>query len=274
MRIAKPAKAYRELLDEFQIELGLTNDQGTALDSDQPILLTEEQIDFILDQMVVLDGMDEFLVKHSQSILPLSLSLFVINDKLWKIMERKSWDPDKMLAMSTIPLCAWDKKSEKTSNVKAVKRWTVHPSTFILSLEKTPSIKIRGDGGDFSGFIDQSHLTARKFGVPESRKTIPNYIIEKLDIEIVFNKATIETYPSPRDDLDYDYSDHARVFYEHGFAISIPGENVTLKVGKRKSTKMLGDVYFLIGRRVNDEDDPLQSLMLDIWLRALQRRMD
>ena len=274
MRIAKPTKAYQELLTQFELDLGLTSDQNDAMENDQPILLSKEQLDFIVDQLVVTDGIDEFLIKFASSIQPLSLSLFVVNDKLWKIMERKLWDSDKMLAMSTIPLCAWDKKSEKTSNIKAVKRWAVHPSTFDFSLEKTPTIKIRGDGGDFSGFIDQSQLTARKFGIPESRKEIPNYIVEKLDIEIQFNKATVETYPTPRDDLDYDYSDHARVFYEHGFAISLPGESVTLKVGKRKPTKMLGDVYFLIGRRVDIESEAFQGLMLDIWLRALQRRMD
>lgn len=274
MKIAKPAKAYQELLAQFELDLGLTNEQTSALENNQPILLSKEQLDFIVDQFVVIDGLDKFLIKFASSIQPLSLSLFVINDKLWKIMERKEWDPDKMLAMSTIPLCAWDKNSEKTSNIKAVKRWTVHPSDFIISLEKTPSIRIRGDGGDFSGFIDQSQLTARKFGLPESRKEIPNYIIEKLDIEILFNNAKIETYPTPRDNLDYDYSDHARVFYEHGFAISLPGKNVTLKVGKRKPTKMLGDVYFLVGRRVNINDEAFQGLMLDIWLRALRRRMD
>jgi hypothetical protein len=274
MIIAKPAKAYQELLTKFEVDLGLTNDQTIALENDQPILLSNEQLDFIVDQLVVIDGIDEFLIKFAASIQPLSLSLFVINDKLWKIMERKLWDPEKMLAMSTIPLCAWDKKSEKTSNIKAVKRWTVQPSDFNIALEKIPLIRIRGTGGDFSGFIDQSQLTARKFGLPESRKEIPNYIVEKLDIEIRFSKAIVETYPAPRDDLDYDYSDHARVFYEHGFAISLPGENVTLKVGKRKPTKMLGDVYLLIGRRVNINDEAFQGLMLDIWLRSFQRRMD
>lgn len=274
MKIARPAIAYRELLDRFELDLGLTSDQMSAFEDDQSIILSKEQLDFIVDQMVVVDSIDGFLVKFAPLILPLSLSLFVINDKLWKMMERKSWDPDKMLAMSTIPLCAWDKNSEKTSNLKAVKRWPVHASFFEFSLNKTPLIRIKGEGGDFSGFIEQSQLTARKFGMPESRKIIPNYIIEKLDIEILFKKAKVETHPTPRDDLDYDYSDHARVFYEHGFAISLPGENVTLKVGKRNPTKMLGDVYLLIGRRVNDEDEPYNVLMLDIWLRALQRRMD
>ncbi|MHA1575733.1 MAG: hypothetical protein ACTSU3_00090 [Candidatus Thorarchaeota archaeon] len=260
MKIAKPTKAYRELLDQFEIDLGLSSVQELALDNKQSILLTEEQLDFIVDQMVVPDGINEFLKKFIHSILPISLSLFVINDRLWKIMERKSWDNDKMLAMSTIPLCAWDKKSGKTHDTMTVKRWTVHPSTINLTLENTPAIKIKGEGGDFSGFT-------------ERKNDLPKYIFQSLEIGVEFSNATIETYPKPRDNLDYNYSDPARVFNEHGFAISVPGENITLKVGKRRPIKMLGDVYLLIGTRVNAEDKPYQGLMIDIWLRAFQRRM-
>jgi len=274
MRVVKPAKAYQELLDEVEVDLGLTPEQTTAFERGESILLSREQLDFIVDQLSVLEGLDNFLIRFAPSIQPLSLSLFVLNDKLWKIMERKLWDPEKMLAMSTIPLCAWDKNSESISNTKAVKRWTVHPSTFVLSFDNIPTISITGEGGDFSGFIDQSQLTARKFGVPESRKEIPNYIFEKLDIRVEFKDYVVETYPKPRDDLDYDYSDHARVFYEHGFAVSLPGESITLKVGKRKPAKMLGEAYLLIGRRVNIEEEPFAGLMLDIWLRAFQRRME
>ncbi len=260
MKIAKPAKAYRELLDQFEIDLGLTSDQATALDKNQPILLTEEQLDFLLDQIVALDDINNFLTKFIHSILPISLSLFVINDRLWKMMERKSWDNDKMLAMSTIPMCAWDKKLNDINNPKAVKRWTVQPCTFEISLDNTPTIKITGKGGDFSGFIERKNF-------------LPNYIFESLTIGVKFDDATIETYPTPKDDLDYNYSDYARVFYEHGFAISVPGENVTLRIGKRLPIKMLGEVYLLIGTRVNVEDKPYQALMIDIWLRAFQRRI-
>ena len=260
MKIAKPAKAYRELLDQFEIDLGLTSNQATALEINKPILLTEKQLDFLVDQIVALDDIDEFLKKFIHSVLPISLSLFVINDRLWKMMERKSWDNDKMLAMSTIPLCAWDKKLNDTNNPKAVKRWTVQPSTFELSLDNTPKIKITGKGGDFSGFIERKNF-------------LPNYIFESLTISVKFDDANIETYPAPRDDLDYNYSDNARVFYEHGFAISIPGENVTLRIGKRLPIQMLGDVYLLIGTRVNVDNKPYQGLMIDIWLRAFQRRM-
>lgn len=274
MRVAKPAKAYQELLDEVEVDLGLTSEQTSAFDRGESILLSIDQLDFIIDQLSVLEGLDSFLIRFASSIQPLSLSLFVINDKLWKIMERKLWEPEKMLAMSTIPLCAWDKNSESISNTKAVKRWTVHPSTFVLSFDKIPTISINGEGGDFSGFIDQSHLTARKFGVPESRKEIPHYIFEKLDIRVEFKDYVVEIYPKPRDNLDYDYSDHARVFFEHGFSVSLPGENITLKIGKRKPTRMLGEAYLLIGRQINVEEESFAGLMLDIWLRAFQRRMD
>ena len=274
MRVVKPAKAYEELRNDYEVDLGLTPEQSSALDRGESILLSKDQLDFILDQLSVLERLDDFLIKFASSIQPLSLSLFVLNDKLWKIMERKLWDSEKMLAMSTIPLCAWDKNSESISNKKAVKRWTVHPSSFVLSFDKIPIMSITGEGGDFSGFIDESQLTARKFGMPESRKEIPHYIFEKLDIRVEFKNYVVETYPEPRDNLDYDYSDHARVFFEHGFAVSLPGENLTLRVGKRKPTRMLGEVYLLIGRRINVEEEPLTGLMLDLWLRAFQRRMD
>ena len=75
MKIAKPAKAYRELLDKFDIELGLTGEQAAALENNQQILLTEEQLDFLVDQIAALDGIDNFLKKFIQSILPFSLSI-------------------------------------------------------------------------------------------------------------------------------------------------------------------------------------------------------
>jgi hypothetical protein len=224
--------------------------------------------------MVVLDGIDEFLVKFSQSLLPLSLSLFVLNDRLWKMMERKSWDKEKMLAMSTIPLCIWERKAENTSNPKGASRWGVNPNTFELTLEKDPKILIRGEGGDFSGFIEQSQLTMKKFGIPESRKLIPNYMFEQLQIEVLLDRAVFEIHPAPRDNLDYDYSEPARTFYNYGFAISVPGEDVILKVSKRKPSKMLGDVFLLIGSKILDDDNTHQyrGLKIDILLRALQRK--
>ncbi|MGY5881211.1 MAG: hypothetical protein RTV31_13225 [Candidatus Thorarchaeota archaeon] len=273
MKVEKKASAYRQLADEYEIDLGLTEEQSIALQSDRPFLMNDGQLDYIIDQMAEMNGIESYLRSHSEVLLPISLSLFVINDRLWKMMERKAWDKEKMLAMCTIPLCAWERKSENTSNPKGVKRWPVHSNKFDLSLEKDQKILIRGEGGDFSGFIEQSHLTMKKFGIPESRKLIPNYIFEKIQIEVLLNRAVIEVHPKPRDDLDYDYSVSARTFYNNGFAISVPGEDVELTISKRKPTKMNGEVFLLIGVQISDDDQSqYRGLKTDILLRSLQRK--
>jgi len=82
MRVEKPAKAFEELHDEVEIDLGLTPDQTSAFDRGESILLSIEQLDFIVDQLSVLEGLDSFLIRFVPSIQPLSLSLFVLNDKL------------------------------------------------------------------------------------------------------------------------------------------------------------------------------------------------
>jgi len=274
MKVEKSASSYRELVDEYEIDLGLNEEQSTAVDSDRPILLNEEQLDYIIDQMTVTSGIDRYLQDHSEVMLPVSLSLFVINERLWKMMERKQWDREKMLAMCTIPLCTWERKSETTSNPKGSNRWEVHPNTFELILEKDPKILVRGAGGDFSGFIEQSQLTMKKFGIPESRKLVPNYSFEKLQIEVLLNRAVFEVHPTPRDNLDYDYSESARTFYNHGFAVSVPGDDLILTVGKRKPSKLAGEVFLLIGSQISEDDAAHQykGLKTDILLRALQRR--
>ena len=272
MKTSLHASALRRLIEEYSIELDLSDEQSRAIDENSDTSLSENQIDFIVDQLVAAHGLDSFLTTFSKELEPISLSLYVINDRLWKMMEKKPWDTDKMLAMSTIPLCTWDKDKEKTSNPKAVKRWNILPNTLSLSFQPEPSLLIMGEGGDFSGFIEQSQLTMRKFGMMDSRKLIPHYGFEKLGLRILLKNATYEEHPKPRDDIDYDYSENARAFFEHGMAISIPGENVILKVSKRKPAKMFGEAYILIGVSIAEDQDHYRGLMADIWIRAFQRR--
>jgi len=273
MRNEYPSKAYSEFVHQFNIDLELTPKQSSALVEGKGIRLSEMQLDIIVNQMTSEDGIEEFLKENCGILLPLSVSLFVINDKLWSIMQRKVWDPQKMLAMSTIPLCTWDQKHESTSNPKGVKRWPIRPNTLNLSFDEKYMMKIQGEGGDFSGFIEQSQLTMRKWGIPETRKLIPNYIFQTLRIDVALNKAAIEIHPSPRDELDYDYSQHARVFFEHGLMVQVPGEDVTLQVGKRGPTQMAGEVFLHIGKRFEKDEVSKQELLVDIWLRLLGKRL-
>jgi len=273
MRSTYPAKAYAEVIDKHNLALDLSPEQSAAIAEGREISLSEKQIESITDQLTGQAGIDSFLNATCKDLLPFSSSLFVINDRLWKMMDRKIWDCRKMLAMTTIPLCTWDHDCETTRNPKGARRWPIKSNSMDIDLGPKPVLKIQGEGGDFSGFIEQSHLTARKWGIPDTRRLLPNYIFESLRIEAILNRAVLEIHPSPRDELDYDFSDHARVFFEHGFLVHVPGEDVTLQVGKRKPTQMAGDVLLLVGKRFDGDDDSNLELLVDIWLKAFEKRM-
>jgi hypothetical protein len=267
------SEAISELVEKLSINMQLTPEQSSDLDSGKGISLSNVQFDFIEEQLTSRIDVDEFLKENQSLLLPLSVSLFVINDKLWNMMERKPWDKKKMLAMSTIPLCTWDKDRETTSNPKGVKRWPIRENMMDLLLNDPPEVIIRGEGGDFSGFIEQSHLTMRKWGVPDSRRLVPNYAFEPLEIRVKLHRAIFEMNPTPREELDYDYSDHARIFFEHGFLVSMPGEDVILHVGKRKPYQMAGQVLLLAGKRFGKDDASDKMLLVDVWLRLFGKRM-
>lgn len=273
MRNQYRSSAFSEFAEQFRIDLELTPEQSSAVDEGKVVSFSDEQMNDIENQLISKYGIDEFLKENNDKLLPLSVSLFVINDKLWSMMERKIWDQNKMLAMSTIPLCTWDQNHEKTSNPKGIKRWPIKSNTMDLSFDESPKMRIQGQGGDFSGFIEQSHLTMRKWGLPDTRRLIPNYMFESLRIELKLIRAEIEIHPYPRDELDYDFSDHARIFFEHGFMIRLPGEDVILQVGKRKPNQMAGDVFVLIGRRFDKQDLSNHELLVDIWIRLFRKRV-
>jgi hypothetical protein len=267
-----PSESYRELVDLYNIDLELTEEQQSAFREGLTFSLSEKQLDAIVERLVADDGVENYLERNSHHLLPLSASLFVMNEKLWEMMKRKVWDPEKMLAMSTIPLCAWDQKHESTSNPKGIRRWPIRQNALNLSLGDESKLAVAGEGGDFSGFIEQSHLTMRKWGIPDSRRLIPNYTFEMLRIEVVLDRAAISIHPSPREDFDYDFSDHARVFFEHGFSIHVEGKDVVLQIGKKKPTQMTGNCWLLVGSRIGD-DGKQNALLVDIWLKLFQKRM-
>lgn len=272
MKTALKPSAYSMLEKEYSIDLSLTTQQIENIEKDEAFILDNQQMDSIIDQLVAVDGLDGYILKTAEEIQPISISLFVINDRLWKMMERKPWDTDKMLAMCTIPLCTWDQKEESTSNPKGVKRWEIKQNHLELSFDEKPILTFTGEGGDFSGFIEQSQITGRKFGMIESRKLVPNYMFEDLKMEIRLNDIVIELHPEPKDDLDYDFSEHARVFYECGCAISLRGNSVRLTVGKRKPAILSGDIYLLLGINAKS-DDHYRELKSVLWLNALKRKL-
>ncbi|MFW9927503.1 MAG: hypothetical protein ACFFDM_12190, partial [Candidatus Thorarchaeota archaeon] len=64
----------------------------------------------------------------------------------------------------------------------------------------------------------------------------------------------------------------AKVFYDHGVLLTIPGEDVTLSITDRKPSQMKGEVNLLIGTRVDHETDSYRGLLVDLWFWSFARR--
>ena len=73
--------------------------------------------------------------------------------------------------------------------------------------------------------------------------------------------------------MDYDFSESAKVFHNHGVHLEIPGRHLNLKVEKRKPTKLSGTVHLLIGVPPLPESS-LQVLLADVWFWVLRRFME
>lgn len=268
-----PASAYTQLLKEFEIDLRLSDDQSVLLSDEKEFALSAEQMSNAVQQICSILGTDKYLTQFISSITPLRLSVFVFNDALWNMMMKKSWQDsrEQMLAMSTIPLCTWEQKEEKTSNPKGVCRHDVWPNDVTLELNHEKVLIISGRGGDFAGFIERSHRTARKWGIPEKRDLIPNYEFTSLRLEIDLKQAEVSLKPTPRDDLDYDFSESARFFFDNGLSISLPEGSVTLTSGSRKPATMKGNALILLGH--HEEENPYKNLLSSMWFWAFANKI-
>jgi hypothetical protein len=273
MIVGQPESAYVEFAQTFDLNLNFASDQTNLFENQKPVSLTHAQMDDLVKQISSREGISEFLMENVERIPPVYMSLFVLNNALWKMMERKQWEVNKMLAMSTIPYCFWDQKEESTSNLKAVKRWELGTNGMAFKASP-PTISIAGNGGDFRGFIEQSHITSRKFGLPESRKLIPNYKFMRLNVTADLSKADVRIHPAPREDLDYDFSMSAKHFHTHGVHITMPGKDVTLTVEKQKPSRLKGEVHLLIAPAFEDETEHFRALMADFWFWAFQRLVE
>ncbi len=270
MMIGQPEAVFREFAERYEIEFSFTHEQLELFQKEKEVTLGPDQMNELLDQLSAEGGIPKFLEDYASHIPTVCMSLYVINDSLWKLMERKPWDQEKMLAMTTMPYCFWHKDEEKTSNIKAVKRWGLGKNTLSYSVV-SHTLEIIGEGGDFAGFIDRSQITLRKFGIPEKRQLIPNYVYQKVKMNVHLKEAKADAHPLPLDYLDYDYSSSAKNYHDHGIHLGVPGESVTLKIEKRKPSKLSGNVHLFIGFKSESEADQLTTLLADIWFWALQR---
>ncbi len=271
-------KAIKTFCNQNGVTLNLNAEQTSKLTVDGKTPLLFDQITDIADQLCPDDdSRKKFIEERSTELHPVSLSLYVLNDDLWKIMSRKHEHPEKMLPMTTIPWFYWEKEAEGRKNPSGVIRKEDSGRPLTIKFEEEV-LKISGNGGDFCGLIEgrivDRYKGIRPLIIPGStgpKKIVANYESQFIQISINIKSSETRLYPVPEKELDYIYSEHPRVFFDNGIQITLDGEDVVLKIGKRKETKLRGKVVIFIGKDFEDIDESVNLLMFHVWLSMLNR---
>jgi hypothetical protein len=256
--------------------INLTAEQtGKLTDFGKTALLVEQIADLAEQMCPYVDSQKRFIEEKAEGFHPMALSLYVLNETLWKIMSQKNERPESMLPMTTIPWFYWEKEAEGRGNPAGVRRVSDSARPLTVKFQNN-TLLIKGGGGDFCGLLEgrivDKHQGVRPLFIPGStgpKKTVPNYEAQNIEIKIDMRSSESELYPSPIKELDYFFSEHPRVFYEHGIQINAEGETINLKVGKRRETTLRGKVNIFIGKDFAEIPDSGDVLMFHVWLHIL-----
>ena len=84
-----------------------------------------------------------------------------------------------------------------------------------------------------------------------------------------FGNLRTNLYPEPSKSIDYTFSEHPRIFYEHVLSVSSEGMQVRLGIGKKKAQPLHGDIILLLGKHWESETSGHEILFYHVWLNAL-----
>lgn len=271
-------KTIQDFSNQYGVTITYSTEQTSKLMDGGRTPLLFKQISDIGDQLCTdKASLKKFIEEITTKLHPMSLSLYVLNDDLWKIMTRKDELPDKMLPMITMPWFYWEKEAEGRKNPSGVRRKEDSAHPLIINIEKEV-LKISGKGGDFCGLLEGRIVDrfkgVRSIIIPAStgpKKTVPNYESQLFQVTINIKSSETLLYPTPRKELDYNFSEHPKVFYSHGIQIIAEGKDVVLKVGNRRNTELRGKVLIFIGKDFEQNDDSGNLLLFHVWLSILNR---
>lgn len=271
-------ESIESFCNAYGVTIDYTLEQSQNLKAQGKTSLLVEQIENIANQICTdTDCLREFVEQKSRDFHPVSMSLFVLNDELWKIMSRKHEHPEKMLPMTTIPWFYWEKEAEGRKTPSGVLRNEDLKRPLTIKLQGN-TLKLSGNGGDFCGILEGRIVDRRKgirpLFIPGStgpKKNVAKYESEYVQVAIDLSSVQMSLYPIPEKELDYIYSEHPRVFYNHGILITTEGEHVVLKVGKRRETTLRGVVLIFIGKDFEESEDVISLLSYHVWLSMLSR---
>ncbi len=269
---------YAFLLDDvekFELNHGLSfsidRSQIREREGQEVVNLTLKQLDSMVSLILQTEKEQEYLHAGIQRFQPFSISMFVFNDAVWRLMNKKEESPDTMLPMITIPCFYWDKEAISHNNPHGIRR--DHHQEFRLKLEPRKQLSLFGDGGDFCGIVDSQLADRRRSArsllmpnLPEQKKLVPKYAYQDIGLFIKLGNIEKEIYPQPQREIDYTYSAHPQIFYEHGFSLITDGSNVELKIGRKRPQKMFGKTLILFGKEWGTESSRQEILEYHVWL--------
>jgi hypothetical protein len=143
---------------------------------------------------------------------------------------------------------------------------------------KRKELTISGEGGDFSGIVEervaQRKIEGRPLFIPswsKSRKNVIYYDFNNLNVRINLQNVNIDLYPMPDSKLDYGFSESPKVFFKHGIKLYGDGGDFQLKVGNRPRTKLAGEVIIYIGKSPKSIKRSYEILYFHLLLNALKK---
>jgi hypothetical protein len=272
------SESIASFCNKFGVSIDYTLVQSQNLKTQGKTKLLVDQLENLAEQICA-DSVctKEFIEKRSTDFHPVSMSLFVINDALWKIMARKEEHPERMLPMTTIPWFYWEKEAESRKTPFGVRRLEDPGNPLKIDVDGDV-LEISGNGGDFCGVLEgrivDKNKGVRPLFIPGStgpKKNVAKYESEYVQIKFDISSALMDLYPVPDKELDYIFSEHPRVFHDHGILIKADGENVRLKVSNRKETTLRGKVMIFIGKDFREVENSDEILTFHVWLSLLKQ---
>ncbi len=271
-------EAIENFCNNNGVTITLTVDQLDNLGTKGKTTLLVEQLSNVADQLNQdEEGIKKFIEQKSKEFHPVGLSLYIINDDLWKIMSRKQEHPDRMLPMVTIPWFCRESDAESKVNPLGIKRFDDSNNPLSIKIEGD-FLTISGSGGDFAGLLESKivdkRMEVRPIIVPDlgsPKKTVAKYESQIIQIKVKISSLQATLYPKPLKELDYFYSEHPRAFYEHGIQFDTNGEEISLKVGRRRPLNLRGKAMIFIGKNFSEKSSSDLILMFHIWLILLDR---
>ena len=151
-------KEIQDFCDLYGVTIDLTVEQRSKLNDGDVSPLSLEQISSLTNQICPDDNsVKKFIEEKSIEFNPISLTLFVLNEALWKIMTRRPEHSEKMLPMTTMPWFYWEGSAEDKSNPLGARRHDNPKNPLTIKIDEG-MFSINGGGGDFCGLIEGRYV--------------------------------------------------------------------------------------------------------------------